>query len=177
MVSQAFSFRSRYASFPLPRSMESLNRFALEITELCFSRFLPWEQTREISFPITLNLSRSRTSIIETNEIVRSKHRYPFLFFFIFTKLNSKRSYNNNNNNLLISPRKRNTRLVHQIRIKRVNSKVGVYLTDGSPKANIRRRSSHLYRDNLLTRGIKDWRGKRKKEKKILNGTREIQLR
>lgn len=125
--------------------------------------------------PITLNLSRSRTSVIETNEI---KTPISFSFFFIFTKLNSKRSYNNNNNNnnLLISPRKRNTRLVHQIRIKRVNSKVGVYLTDGSPKANIRRRSSHLYRDNLLTRGIKDWRGKRKKEKKILNGTREIQL-
>lgn len=46
-----------------------------------------------------------------------------------------------------------------------MNSKVGVYLTDGSPKANIRRRSSLLHRDNLLARGIKDRKKKEKKKK------------
>lgn len=53
-----------------------------------------------------------------------------------------------------------------QIRIKRVNSKVGVYLTDGSPKANIRRRSSHSFiAITFLHEGSRRGKKKKKEEK------------
>lgn len=82
---------------------------------------------------------------------------YSFLSFFYEIKFETELI--NRNNNFA------KERSSVQIRIKRVNSKVGVYLTDGSPKANIRRRSSHSFiAITFLHEGSR--RGKKKKKRK-----------